>query len=231
MVFSPFSTFLTPLLRIAGRTSISISPPVVSALRASQCFGPAPRFSSAKTAQKKSQQRAQLSEDSPSLLLKPASPEVGEFLPNQSLMGKLVQDHIERYDHENREVMFSEKNPESVLPGSILQVELLGSKTSNSTNTFLAVLLGINQKGLGTTLLLRTMVTKVGVEMVIPLLSPMVRSIKVVRKAEKGEYKQTKLYYLSRLTNSRNIGEKKRGRRGKKNRAKIFERLETMKKI
>lgn len=56
-------------------------------------------------------------------------------------------------------------------------------------SSFSGVLLGVRRRGVDTAFRVRNIVNRVGIEMQYKVLSPMIKDIKVVKRAEKGQAK------------------------------------------
>lgn len=109
-------------------------------------------------------------------------------------MAIINQDHVTRYDPDNRTALFSSRSKDRIQPGSIVLVERITSKSRGTKQLFVGVLIGIRRAGIGSTFTVRSYVMKTGVEMKFPVYSPMVTKIQVLRKAD--GFKKAKLYYL-----------------------------------
>lgn len=106
--------------------------------------------------------------------------------------------------------LFSRRSPDCVLPGSVLMVETYLSPARTSATTFSGVLIAVRRAGVATTFVLRTIAAKLGVEMRFHAYSPMIKSIKVIQRADakKGEpglrrARRAKLYYMRRSEDRR----------------------------
>ncbi|KAJ3841550.1 translation protein SH3-like domain-containing protein [Lentinula raphanica] len=78
-----------------------------------------------------------------------------------------------------------------ILPGSIVSVTL-----EHAPFNFTGVVLAIRRRGIDTSMVLRNVIQRTGVEMQVFVNSPHVKTIKVVQKPPKGRMKRAKLYYL-----------------------------------
>ncbi|GLB33581.1 putative positive regulator of polynucleotide adenylyltransferase activity [Lyophyllum shimeji] len=87
--------------------------------------------------------------------------------------------------------LFSRQSPKQLLPGSIVQVTL-----DHAPTTFTGVLLSIRRRGLDTSILLRNIIQRTGVEMQFYVNSPHVKDIKVLQKPPGGRMRRAKLFYL-----------------------------------
>ncbi|KAK0468092.1 uncharacterized protein EV420DRAFT_1635351 [Desarmillaria tabescens] len=87
--------------------------------------------------------------------------------------------------------LFSRRSPSQVKPGSILTVTM-----DHAPSVFTGVLLSIRRRGPDTSIVLRNILQRTGVDMQIFVNSPHVKEIKVVRKPPKGRMRRAKLFYL-----------------------------------
>lgn len=80
--------------------------------------------------------------------------------------------------------LFKNKAPTQIPIGSILSVDMWNNATAKqSFTTISGVLMAVHRRGASTTFRLRTLVEKLGVEQVIPLFSPALKDIHVVKRA------------------------------------------------
>ncbi|KAI8902325.1 hypothetical protein BC833DRAFT_573847 [Globomyces pollinis-pini] len=98
----------------------------------------------------------------------------------QTLLRSIDFESQLRFDVDGRSKMFLDKNP-TVLPGAILLVEQISSRSSPQKRSFAGVYLGLRKKGVLSNIVLRTLVMGTGVEMVIPIFSPMVLKFIVLK--------------------------------------------------
>ncbi|KAI5120913.1 hypothetical protein M0805_002893 [Coniferiporia weirii] len=95
------------------------------------------------------------------------------------------------------DVLFSRRNPERILPGSVLTVH-----TQQAPFSFSGVLLAVRRRGPHTSFVLRNIVQKTGVEMQFFVNSPDLKDISVIQRAGGGGGKEgrrmrrAKLFYL-----------------------------------
>lgn len=89
----------------------------------------------------------------------------------------------------SRTRLFDRNNPDAPQPGDIL---LVNFKTGDP---FAGVCLSIRRRGVDTGVLLRNRVLTVGVEMWVKIYSPNVRSLEIVKRAEKRA-RRARLYYM-----------------------------------
>ncbi|KAJ3323662.1 hypothetical protein HDV06_001392 [Boothiomyces sp. JEL0866] len=101
----------------------------------------------------------------------------------QTLMRSIDYENQLRYDVDGRTKMFlSEK---TVKPGAILLVEQVSSRLSPQSRSFAGVLMEVKRKGLASNITLRSVVMGTGVQMKIPIFSPMVTKIIVLQDPPK----------------------------------------------
>lgn len=87
--------------------------------------------------------------------------------------------------------LFGRHSSQRITPGSIVGVTL-----EHAPFTFTGVVLSIRRRGVDTSMILRNVIQRTGVEMQIFVNSPHVKSIKVIQKPPKGRMKRAKLFYL-----------------------------------
>ncbi|KAK0242508.1 hypothetical protein EDD85DRAFT_918778 [Armillaria nabsnona] len=87
--------------------------------------------------------------------------------------------------------LFSRRSPSQLKPGSILTVTM-----DHAPSIFTGVLLSIRRRGPDTSIVLRNILQRTGVDIQIFVNSPHVKEIKVVRKPPRGRMRRAKLFYL-----------------------------------
>ncbi|KAK0231049.1 translation protein SH3-like domain-containing protein [Armillaria fumosa] len=87
--------------------------------------------------------------------------------------------------------LFSRRSPSQLKPGSILTVTM-----DHAPSIFTGVLLSIRRRGPATSIVLRNILQRTGVDMQIFVNSPHVKEIKVVRQPPRGRMRRAKLFYL-----------------------------------
>jgi len=99
--------------------------------------------------------------------------------------------------------LFSRKDPLRLRTGSIITVTSWNNADKASTTVFSGVLMGIRRRGVDTAFRLRNIINRLGIEIQFKVLSPLIKEIKVVRRAQKGTNKgsvkalrQANAYYL-----------------------------------
>ncbi|WWD16567.1 ribosomal protein L19 [Kwoniella shandongensis] len=80
--------------------------------------------------------------------------------------------------------LFGRRNKDRLRTGSVITVLTYTDPTKKSVSPFSGVLMGIKRGGVDTSFRLRNIVNKVGVEMSFKVNSPLIKEIKVVKKAE-----------------------------------------------
>lgn len=121
--------------------------------------------------------------------------------PSASLRkGKGLIEYVRRelVPPEKREwlkTLFARNHPERLLPGSVLSV----TQTQAPTN-FTGVLIGLRRRGLDSSITVRNVVQRVGVEIQVFLGSPHLKDIQVLQRADghggSKRARRAKLYYL-----------------------------------
>ncbi|KAJ1548169.1 hypothetical protein HK096_002839 [Nowakowskiella sp. JEL0078] len=101
---------------------------------------------------------------------------------SRKLMRDVEYDQRFRHDFDSRSSLFDPNSPTYCPPGTILLIEQLSSRTRPQPQIFAGVLLEIRQRGIASTIVLRNYVLKAGVELIIPVYSPMVSKIVVLRR-------------------------------------------------
>ena len=94
---------------------------------------------------------------------------------------------------------FGKRHPQRILPGAVLQIS-----SKYAPTTFTGVLLSIRRRGGDTSILLRNVINRTGVEVQYFVCSPHVRDIKVLMRAGGGgtegragpRMRRAKLFYL-----------------------------------
>jgi ribosomal protein L19 len=99
--------------------------------------------------------------------------------PAQSLLRAIDIENRLRYDVDGRSELFFSETPVEL--GSILIVDMVSSRITPQRRSFAGVLMGFTSRGLTSNLTLRTISIGVGVEMKIPIYSPMITKITLVK--------------------------------------------------
>ncbi|KAG7448968.1 RNA-binding domain-containing protein [Guyanagaster necrorhizus] len=123
-------------------------------------------------------------------------PEPTSHIPNalregKGLMPYLFKNLPPRDKQKMLRTLFSRKSPSQLKPGSILTITM-----DHAPSVFTGVLLSIRRRGPDTSVVLRNILQRTGVDMQIFVNSPHVKEIKVVRKPPRGRMRRAKLFYL-----------------------------------
>jgi len=89
------------------------------------------------------------------------------------------------------ETLFSRRSPSCLRPGSVVSILQEQAPTS-----FTGVLIDIRRRGPDTSIRVRNILQRTGVEMQFFVNSPHLKQIKVLRTPPKGRMRRAKLYYL-----------------------------------
>ena len=116
--------------------------------------------------------------------------------PTPLLQGKGLMEHLNKTlaTPEKQEMfrkLFGRHSPNQIRPGSIIQLTL-----EHAPTIFTGVLLSIRRRGLDTSILLRNIIQRTGVEMQFFVNSPHVKDIKVLQMPPGGRMRRAKLFYL-----------------------------------
>ncbi|KAG6911636.1 hypothetical protein DXG01_007886 [Tephrocybe rancida] len=116
--------------------------------------------------------------------------------PKPLLQGKGLMQHLHKTlatpaKQEMFRTLFNRHSPTQIRPGSIIQLTL-----EHAPTTFTGVLMGIRRRGLDTSILLRNIIQRTGVEMQFFVNSPHVKDIKVLQTPPGGRMRRAKLFYL-----------------------------------
>jgi ribosomal protein L19 len=111
----------------------------------------------------------------------------------RSLMGFLEHEQIGRMGLRARQALLDRRQPDHLAPGCTVQVQTLSSKTSKRRSAFSGVCIAVRRKGIASNFVVRNQVLDEGVEVTFPLYSPLITSIRVLRRER---VRRAKLYYL-----------------------------------
>ncbi|TPX63246.1 hypothetical protein SpCBS45565_g06769 [Spizellomyces sp. 'palustris'] len=100
-----------------------------------------------------------------------------------------------RLDPDNRAELFRKGSPTAVEPGSVLLIEQVSSRSRPRTQVFAGVLIAVRRKGVMTNIVVRNYVLGTGVELVLPIFSPSVKRIKVLKRVT-GVTEGDNIYWL-----------------------------------
>ncbi|KAF9186842.1 hypothetical protein BGZ51_008740 [Haplosporangium sp. Z 767] len=120
-----------------------------------------------------------------------------QFKPNtkgQGLMELISKEEIKRMGVDGRSKLFNKSHPDCLRPGDVILVETLNSMSTDKTSTFVGVLIAMDRRGLHSNFTVRNVVLKVGVEMKFMLYSPLIKSVRLMKRGE--GFRRAKLFYL-----------------------------------
>ncbi|KAG5343015.1 hypothetical protein C0989_000005 [Termitomyces sp. Mn162] len=121
----------------------------------------------------------------------PSSPPPKPLLQGKGLMQHLNKTLATPEKQEMFRTLFNRHSQNQIRPGSIIQLTL-----EHAPTTFTGVLLSIRRRGLDTSIILRNIIQRTGVEMQFFVNSPHVKDIKVLQKPPGGRMRRAKLFYL-----------------------------------
>lgn len=109
--------------------------------------------------------------------------------------GWSVVEHVndtlkKQYDQRGLLQLFSRRDPNRLKTGSVLSVMSWTGPDKKNAVPFSGVLMRVRRRGVDTSFTLRNVVQGTGAEMTFKVCSPMIKEIKVIRKAE-GRQKDT----------------------------------------
>ncbi|KAF9335268.1 hypothetical protein BG006_000486 [Podila minutissima] len=120
-----------------------------------------------------------------------------QFKPNtrgNGLMQLISKEEVKRMGADGRSKLFNKASPECLRPGDVVLVETLNSMSTDKTSSFVGVLIAMDRRGLHSNFTVRNVVLKVGVEMKYMLYSPLIKSVRVMKRGE--GFRRAKLFYL-----------------------------------
>ncbi|KAG0336312.1 hypothetical protein BG004_008110 [Podila humilis] len=120
-----------------------------------------------------------------------------QFKPDtrgNGLMQLISKEEVKRMGADGRSKLFSKSSPECLRPGDVVLVETLNSMSTDKTSSFVGVLIAMDRRALHSNFTVRNVVLKVGVEMKYMLYSPLIKSIRVMKRGE--GFRRAKLFYL-----------------------------------
>ncbi|KAF9356211.1 hypothetical protein BGX26_005601 [Mortierella sp. AD094] len=112
----------------------------------------------------------------------------------QGLMQLISKEEVKRMGADGRSKLFDKSHPECLRPGDVILVETLNSMSTDKASTFVGVLIAMDRRGLHSNFTVRNVILKVGVEMKYMLYSPLIKSIRIMKKGE--GFRRAKLFYL-----------------------------------
>ncbi|TPX45961.1 hypothetical protein SeLEV6574_g03529 [Synchytrium endobioticum] len=104
--------------------------------------------------------------------------------PGGVLMRRINADLTSRYDSDGRSILLDRKaHPDqAIAPGSVLLLEQIQSRTKPIKTIFAGVLTDVRRKGIGSSFAIRYTLLGTTVEMRLPLYSPLLTRIKVLKR-------------------------------------------------
>ncbi|KAF9111944.1 hypothetical protein BGX27_004204 [Mortierella sp. AM989] len=112
----------------------------------------------------------------------------------QGLMQLISKEEIKRMGADGRSKLFNKSDPECLRPGDVVLVETLNSMSTDRASTFVGVLIAMDRRGLHSNFTVRNVILKVGVEMKYMLYSPLIKSVRIMKRGE--GFRRAKLFYL-----------------------------------
>ncbi|EKD03699.1 50s ribosomal protein l19 [Trichosporon asahii var. asahii CBS 8904] len=128
------------------------------------------------------------------VVVKPPTP-----IPTPSLLkpknGWSVVEHVnktlrEQYDQRGLLDLFARRGPQRLKTGSVLSVTTWTGPEKKNSTLFSGVLMAVRRRGVDTSFTLRNVVQQTGAEMSFKVCSPLLKEIKIIRRAE-GRKKDT----------------------------------------
>jgi large subunit ribosomal protein L19 len=126
-----------------------------------------------------------------SSLVKPLD---GSFLRESEL------EIIKKRGLESRLQLISRRSPDRLRAGDIIRVKRKFMESSNRILQFTGICMAINRRGLGSSLIVRSVIDRVGVEQTFPVFSPLITQMDIVKR---GRFRKAKLYFLRRKSGKR----------------------------
>lgn len=96
----------------------------------------------------------------------------------------------EQYDERGLLKLFARRDPQRLRTGSVLSVTTWTGPEKKGSTLFSGVLMAVRRRGVDTSFTLRNVVQQTGAEMTFKVCSPMLKEIKIIRRAE-GRKKDT----------------------------------------
>ena len=110
----------------------------------------------------------------------------------------MKMNELQKFEAKEVERLMEGKNIPDFAPGDTLRVSLkIKEGDKERTQVFEGVCLARRNRGINSSFVVRKLSSGVGVERVLPLYSPKIEGIEVVRR---GAVRRAKLYYLRKLT-------------------------------
>ncbi|KAG0251547.1 hypothetical protein BG011_007525 [Mortierella polycephala] len=120
-----------------------------------------------------------------------------QFKPNtkgQGLMELISKEEVKRMGADGRSKLFNKSHPDCLRAGDVVLVETLNSMSTDKTSTFVGILIAMDRRGLHSNFTVRNVVLKVGIEMKYMLYSPLIKSVRLMKRGE--GFRRAKLFYL-----------------------------------
>lgn len=110
----------------------------------------------------------------------------------------MKMNELQKFEAKEVERLMEGKSVPDFAPGDTLKVSLkIKEGDKERTQVFEGVCLARRNRGINSSFVVRKLSSGVGVERVLPLYSPKIEGIEVVRR---GAVRRAKLYYLRKLT-------------------------------
>ncbi|KAH3903572.1 mitochondrial 54S ribosomal protein bL19m SCDLUD_001214 [Saccharomycodes ludwigii] len=121
-------------------------------------------------------------------------PHLNAFKTYQDFVAK----DLERLDPTRwRRDIISRTSPNRLMTGDIVRV--VYNKKDSKNDDFMGYILGINRSGLtpqGSSILLRNHISKTSVELRVPVFSPLIERIDLIKRPSENKRKRNKHYYI-----------------------------------
>ncbi|KAF8928931.1 translation protein SH3-like domain-containing protein [Dissophora ornata] len=101
---------------------------------------------------------------------------------------------VKRLGADDRSKLFYKSHPDCLRSGDVVLVETLNSMSTDKTSTFVGLTIAMDRRGLHSNFTVRNVEMKVGVEMKYMLYSPLVKSVRIMKRGE--GFRRAKLFYL-----------------------------------
>ncbi|BFZ55934.1 hypothetical protein PYCC9005_002975 [Savitreella phatthalungensis] len=127
--------------------------------------------------------------------------------PEKNPMPSLTQRLMDRYDVSGEKAALVRRdNPDRIRPGHVVSVFTYTNYPSKAgVSVFSGYVIGIRRAGLETCLMLRNQLVKTGVELRIPLFSPTVREVRIIKRdpPSRRRIRRAKLFYFRKPEHDR----------------------------
>ncbi|KAI8810512.1 hypothetical protein BJ742DRAFT_800617 [Cladochytrium replicatum] len=116
--------------------------------------------------------------------------------PSRRLMRAIDLDQRARHDFDDRyATLFRSDSPDAIVPGTVVAVEVVSSRSRPQPSLFAGLVVAVRRKGIMTHMILRNYLAGTGVELVVPVFSPLVTKIVVLKRMTEAQ--KLKLRQLS----------------------------------